>query len=216
MVSDRPPGGVRDDSEHQDPANLDRWTHDKFSGGATRGRRKGPDVPSALAQKTLAALSGGRTPPSDSPQPISSFNVKGASGATVEVRHLVPGTTAEDVAAIFGANGTILSATEVKGKANSVTVQVKFSNLSEANSAVKKFNGQEADGRILEVVVLDSTLLKKAIAAGVATPRETFDLLPDAPASRMRSDALMADPRAQVQTVPPIISPGNQQSRGFP
>jgi len=72
-----------------------------------------------------------------------------------------------------------VSAVEVAGKANSVAVQVKFSNLSEANNAVKKFHGQEADGRLLEVVTLDNTLLKKAIASGIATPRETFDLLPE-------------------------------------
>ncbi len=55
-------------------------------------------MPSALAQKSLAALTGGQTDATPTPSPILSFSVKGASGATVEVRNLVPGTTAEDVA----------------------------------------------------------------------------------------------------------------------
>jgi len=215
LLSDRPPGGFKDDVREEDPASLGRWTHDKFPGGAARGRRRGPDVPSALAQKSLAALTGGQTDAAPTPSPILSFSVKGASGATVEVRNLVPGTTADDVAAIFGDNGTILSAVEVAGKANSVAVQVKFSSLSEANNAVKKFHGQEADGRLLEVVTLDNTLLKKAIASGVATPRETFDLLPEPSSGGMRSDALMTDPRAQVQTTPPAISTGKQRGKGF-
>ena len=85
----------------------------------------------------------------------------------------------------------MLSANEVNtGNKNSVTVQVKFANYQLAADARQKFNGQQADGRILEVVILESSatasasLLRRALASGIAAPKGAeFDLLPDSGSS---------------------------------
>lgn len=105
MQSKRPPGGFRDDDDEQrDAVSVGHWAHDRYNSGehgAESKRRPGGALSqSHLAQRTLAALAGetsgarGRSKVASS-GPIS---VKGASATTVEVRNLVPGTTAEDVA----------------------------------------------------------------------------------------------------------------------
>lgn len=85
----------------------------------------------------------------------------------------------------------MLSANEVNtSNKSSVTVQVKFANYQHAADARQKFNGQQADGRILEVVILESSatssvsLVRRALASGLATPKGVeFDLLPDSGSS---------------------------------
>jgi len=234
LQSKRPPGGFREDDEEQrDADSVGHWAHDRYTGGERGGvskRRPGGALSqSHLAQRTLAALTGeasgarGRSKVASS-GPIS---VKGASATTVEVRNLVPGTTAEDVAAIFGdpdsSSPTVLSANEVNtSNKSSVTVHVKFSNYQLAADARQKFNGQQADGRILEVIILESSatssvsLVRRALASGIATSKDVeFDLLPDSGSNvgGFRSDALLGDARAQIQTAPPIISTANPRGR---
>lgn len=64
---------------------------------------------------------------------------------------------------------------------NSVTVQVKFANLADAEKAKKTFNGQMADGRTLEVAVLSNATANSGLttlASGAAIGKGQ-DLLPD-------------------------------------
>ncbi|KAF9513840.1 hypothetical protein BS47DRAFT_1393041 [Hydnum rufescens UP504] len=228
LQSSRPPGGFRDDDERGDAGAVGQWAHDRYSGGGRGDQRRpgGALSQSHLARKTLAALTGetsggrGRSKVASS-GPIS---VKGASATTVEVRNLVPGTTAEDVAAIFGdpdsATPTVLSAKEVDlNNKSSVTVQVKFANYQLAADARQKFNNQQADGRTLEVVILESPLRRRlpsfVVHSQLASrrPRVQNSISCQTPGVALvacdRSDALLGDARAQVQTAPPVITAAN-------
>jgi len=144
-------------------------------------------------QKALAAVngsSGGKN-----------INIRGASGVTVEVRELVKGTTAADVEAIFKRCGNVTGSKLVKSKGqDSETVHIKFENQDQASRAVQMFNNQAADGRILQVEVINNGLSAKG------TGIESIDaLLEDENngGSKLRSDAILAtDSRAQVMTNP--------------
>jgi hypothetical protein len=46
------------------------------------------------------------------------------------------------------------------------TVHVKFENQDQANKAVSMFNKQAADGRILEVEIINNGLYQKSVGGG--------------------------------------------------
>ncbi|KAF8309080.1 hypothetical protein DL93DRAFT_2170610 [Clavulina sp. PMI_390] len=176
-----------------------------------RRRPRKQIAPTELMSRAMADATGTALPTKGR----GALSVKGASGAVVEVRNLVKGTSAEDVQAIFSDSGSISSATEapssIKG---AVTVQLRFDKASDAEKACKTFDGQIADGRKLEVVVLSGGALG-ALSAGVSGMNTGDDLLPDAPAmgGGMRSDALLGDARAQVMTRPNIAGAAKRGGR---
>ena len=122
----------------------------------------GPVPPKAglnnIAQKALKEATGG----AKSDQQLS---IKGASqGNVVEVKGLAPGTTAEDVAAIFKRCGAVTDQKLVEGGQN-VRVRIHFKTAGAANAAVTKFNGQAADGEILSVTIVGSSATGQSLAS---------------------------------------------------
>lgn len=98
-----------------------------------------------------------------------SLSIRGASTRNVvEVSGLVPGTSADDVQAIFKQCGTITNATNM-GRRDDVIVRLTFKVEKDALDAVKKFNGQVADGRELKVSIVGgvNTSLSGRLGAGV-------------------------------------------------
>jgi hypothetical protein len=147
-----------------------------------------------------------------------SINIKGASGGmgnVVEVRGLVAGTSADDVKAIFQQCGPVTESKLMSPKtAADVVVRVVFKNPKDAQTAVAKFDGQNADGKRLGVKILGS--VSADLSHRLGNP-PTIDgsvdiLLGDSNGgSKMRSDAIMAvDSRATVMTAPPGTQPAEQ------
>lgn len=201
----RPPKG---DSDAQ-------WSHDLY---------EDPDRPSLSSRLTLNAAQP-RKPDSrlaqralrDATGDGKGLSIKGASSAplgnVVEVKGLVRGTTAADVEAIFKRCGTIVSSETASAKASeNVIVRLTFKQVANAEAAVAKFNGQPADGKILQVNIVGT----KAVGlsgrlAGVDVVEDSVDVLMeggDESASKMRSDSIIAsDPRASVLVAPPGTDP---------
>jgi len=195
LAANRPTGGV---------------DHVPDNEAAPRRQRK-TIASNELMSRALADATGGSQPSKGR----GAISVKGASGATVEVRNLVQGTTAEDVQAIFSDSGPITFASEIPSRIKgAVAVQLRFQNISDAEKARKTFDAQIADGRKLEVVVLSGGLLTNALG-GAVSQNSGFDLLPESPSggAGMRSDALLSDPRAHVMTTPNIVGAAKQRGR---
>jgi len=196
------------------------WSHDLYetelSNNSLSARLTAhPTAPKAnfttIAQKALRAA----TSPSFSSEQLS---IKGAStgsqGNVVEVTGLVPGTTAEDVVAIFKRCGVVSNAKTVPG-GDEVRIRVTFKSPSSASAAVQKFNNQPADGKTLSVRIVGSTSAGTTLGGrlggsdGLGLVREegSVDVLMDTDGdkgSKMRSDSLLhADPRAHVLLAPP-------------
>ncbi|EJD08430.1 uncharacterized protein FOMMEDRAFT_165017 [Fomitiporia mediterranea MF3/22] len=213
------------------------WKHDLYTGpGKTLGSRISDDVSTtttakvntsgaALALRQAIGLDSRRSSGAD-------LNIRGASAVgsnVVQVKNLAAGTTAADVEAIFKKCGPILEAytfgsyTTSKDK---VTVRLKFKNSEDAKTAVSSFNGKPADGNVLAVDIVGSasTALGGRLLGGSGVVVDgTVDVLMDDVAgssssggSKMRSDELLNDPRAQVLIVPPGVDPAeyNQSQRG--
>jgi len=153
-----------------------------------------------------------------------SINIKGASGAVgnvVEVRGLVAGTSADDVKAIFQQCGPVTESKLMPTKNGAdVVVRIVYKNPKDAQAAVSKFDGQNADGKRLGVKILGS--VSAGLSHRLANP-PTIDGSVDAligdsnGGSKLRSDAIMAaDTRASVLTAPPGTNPGgaNQGKNG--
>ena len=122
----------------------------------------GPAPPKAslntIAQKALKEATGAIK----SDQQLS---IKGASqGNVIEVKGLAPGTTAEDVAAIFKRCGVVTDQKLVEGGQN-VRVRLHFKTAGAANAAVTKFNGQPADGKILSVTIVGTSAAGQSLAS---------------------------------------------------
>jgi len=143
---------------------------------------------------------------------------------TVRVENLMEGTTAADVEAIFKAAGPILSSRQTKTR-GTVTIELVYKTSEGATEAVKRYDGQVADGQELRVTVVDKP--GGTSIAGAAngnsdsligrlgiTSKKGGDLLDDDDSgSGMRSDALLDDPRAQVITMD-AAEGGNGRERG--
>ncbi|KII95723.1 hypothetical protein PLICRDRAFT_34667 [Plicaturopsis crispa FD-325 SS-3] len=190
----------------------------------------------ALAQKALAHLA-----------PSSQLSIKGASTSTssaalakdgnvVEIRGLAPGTSTDDVEAIFKSVGPLLPqfSTTVPSAPGEIdkagpTVRVAYKAAASARAAVAKFHGAPADGRTLSVRVVGiqggGGLAGRLLASGgigiggnggggggdaMDLDRSVDVLLSSAAAdggSKMRSDTLLAAPGAQVLVAPPGADP---------
>ncbi|KZT39283.1 hypothetical protein SISSUDRAFT_1045738 [Sistotremastrum suecicum HHB10207 ss-3] len=201
----------------------DPWKHDMFASqnnieGGTLGARLAvppKSLPTSNSgeivgfQKALAAVNGRPVPSRGLSSKEESFNIRGASGVTVEVRELVQGTTAADVEAIFKRCGTVISSKLIPPPSGSQTetVHVKFQTQAAAEDAVSKFDNQPADGRLLKVSIISNpTISLKGAGAGNGGIVSVDALLGDSDeprGSKMRSDAILAtDARAQVITDP--------------
>lgn len=165
----------------------------------------------------------------------------GNSHTTVEVSGLVQGTTKEDVAAIFKRCGDIVSSKAVS-TAREVRIRVTFKDTKSAQNAVNTFDKQQADGKTLSVHIvginapptlagriadkngLSTVELEGSVdilMAGSADSGSYVAFLTGWPwaltrsSRKMRSDAMIKDPRAQVLVAPPGTDPAEYtQSRG--
>ncbi|KAJ3748521.1 hypothetical protein DFH05DRAFT_1438681 [Lentinula detonsa] len=214
--------------------NVDStWSHDLYSQHNSLSARLNlpaskPSLPpdAANGSKSLArkafrevfALSPSST--SRSSRGGEELIIKGAgsSGNVVEVSGLADGTTPEDVSAIFKRCGDITQSKLVSKRNEEVRIRITFKNPASAAGAVKSFNGVPADGKTLSVAVVGATsagtsLLGRFGKDGLGLVRQegSVDILmdsDDAPSgSKMRSDALTSDPRAQILVAPPGADP---------
>ncbi|QRV84099.1 RNA recognition motif protein [Ceratobasidium sp. AG-Ba] len=233
---DRPPTPER---------NTDaQWKHDKFAevndiAGGVLGARlfTGSTRTSGGAGKTRVAVdsarlaraigeanakngTGGRPVPLN--RAGSGLEIRGASsGATVEVRELVAGTTSADVKEIFQQHGEILSHKEVKPlpaghSADSVTVRLKFANQKDAEAVVQTYHGQKADGRVLSVRICDAPLVEgtaSLLSSGGKIDKSVDILAQPESSSKMYSDALLDDPSSIVVTRPFAPARGGRGGR---
>ncbi|KAF6760202.1 hypothetical protein DFP72DRAFT_805481 [Ephemerocybe angulata] len=187
------------------------WSHDLYESHNSLSARisGGPVPPKAslnnIAQKALKEATGAIR--------SDQLSIKGASqGNVVEVKGLAPGTTAEDVAAIFKRCGVITDQKLVEG-GNNPRVRLHFKTVASATSAVSKFNDQPADGKVLKVTIVGSSSAGQSLASrfgkdglGLIRQEGSVDVLmdtDDAPASKLRSDALLQSDRAHVLVAPP-------------
>jgi len=153
------------------------------------------------------------------PSSSRGLTIKGAGGLAniVEVSGLADGTTAEDVSAIFRRCGEITSSKLVSPRNQEVRIRVTFKTAAAASEAVKAFNGVPADGKTLLVRTVGTTssgttLLGRFGKDGLGLVRQegSVDVLMDSEpssGSKMRSDSLTSDPRAQVLVAPPGADP---------
>ncbi|GAA94999.1 uncharacterized protein L969DRAFT_97566 [Mixia osmundae IAM 14324] len=143
--------------------------------------------------------------------------------ATVLIRHLVDGTTAEDIKTAFSDYGTILSSKILNPGSPDLDAEVIFKLRVHAETAASALDGAIADGKRLSVTVQRPPQLApspKTLAiqrpqngakpqtpiAPVIAARELLSQ----PPSRLRSDAILAlDPRASRVTQP-IAEPDPQ------
>ncbi|KAF8907998.1 hypothetical protein CPB85DRAFT_1376449 [Mucidula mucida] len=202
--------------------NSDKqWSHDMFERENNLGARLNvapiPGVPvrTRLFVGGVEGATGGH------------LTIKGASTGqdnTVEVSGLVAGTTADDVKTIFKRCGEIISAKSVPG-GGELKIRVTFKNPKDAQTAVRTFDKQQADGKTLSVHVVGfnaapilANRLQGANGMSIAKQEGSVDILMGGSAdsgSKMRSDAMIQDPRAQVLVAPPGTDPKDYtQSRG--
>ncbi|THU85045.1 hypothetical protein K435DRAFT_822532 [Dendrothele bispora CBS 962.96] len=189
------------------------WSHDLFDQHNSLSARlnldptPGKPAFTPIIQKALrdAAVS-----PSN-----SGLSIKGAAnGNVIEVTGLVQGTTADDVAAIFKRCGEITAKKVIPG--SEVKIRLTYKTQSAAEQAVKIFDKQAADGKTLSVKIVGSTTAGTSLSSrfgddglGLVRQEGSVDVLMESSdsGSKMRSDALTSDPRAQVLVAPPGTNP---------
>ncbi|KAJ3499024.1 hypothetical protein NMY22_g19547 [Coprinellus aureogranulatus] len=193
------------------------WSHDMFeSHNSLSARISGP--PSSAPKAKLNSIAAKALKEATGANKGDQLSIKGASaqGNVVEVKGLAPGTTAEDVAAIFKQCGAVVDQKLVEGGKN-VRVRIHFKTAGAAKSAITKFHGQPADGKVLDVSIVGSSAAGQSLASrfgkdglGLVRQEGSVDVLmetDDAPPSKLRSDALLgSDPRAQVLVAPPATT----------
>ncbi|KAG6891502.1 hypothetical protein C0992_005641 [Termitomyces sp. T32_za158] len=204
----------------------DQWTHDLYDSGSLSARLDSkPTAPrlsiNAITQKALRAATD-PSPTSTRARPAQGdLSIKGASSSAnvVEVANLLSGTTPNDVAAIFSSCGEITAARLVTpADADSPRIRLTYKSPAHAVAAVAKFNNQPADGNVLSVRVIGATSagaglgvrLGGADGLGLVRQEGSVDVLMDSSedsGSKMRSDSLRGDPRAQVLVAPPGANP---------
>ncbi|KAI5118959.1 hypothetical protein M0805_009370 [Coniferiporia weirii] len=201
------------------------WKHDMYNGpGKSLNSRlsnasENPPRVNAngavLALRRAIGLAPGRSSTAD-------LSIRGASAAgsnVVQIENLASGTTAADVEAIFKRCGPIIeSYNHGPENASKVTVRLKFKSSDDAKRAVNEYNGKSADGNTLVVSIIGSasTSLGGRLEGGLSGTVDV--LLADAESepiggSKMRSDGLLSDPRAQVLTIPPGVDPVEYEQR---
>ncbi|KAI0079311.1 hypothetical protein K474DRAFT_1592266 [Panus rudis PR-1116 ss-1] len=189
----------------------DTWKHDLFNGGDEKGgkslgsrlsnSKSVPKINASIAEKALLEASGVK----------SSLSIKGASsrGNVVEVKGLAPGTTAEDVRAIFSQCGITTESKLMPSKPDDITVRVTFKHEADAQKAVITFNNQRADGRILTVKVVGGVNARLVGRIGPLQEDSVDALMQDdstKSASKFRADSVQ-DERAIVMVAPPGADP---------
>jgi len=195
------------------------WTHDMYEAGSLSARissKAGPPKISltTITQRALQEATAATT---------GELSIKGASATSnanvVEVSGLLVGTSPEDVAAIFKRCGEITNSKLVRG-GDDTRIRLTFKTPSGASSAVQKFNKQPADGKVLSVRLIGSTSSGTTLGGrlggldglGLVRDEGSVDVLIDAEesvGSKMRSDTLRGDPRAQVLVAPPGADPAD-------
>ncbi|PPQ66299.1 hypothetical protein CVT24_007295 [Panaeolus cyanescens] len=193
------------------------WSHDLYESHNSLSARLNlaPTAPKAslnpLAQK---ALKDAITPTGSG----TGLSIKGASGQgnVVEVSGLLPGTTPDDVAAIFKRCGQITEQKLSSKTKDDVRIRLTFKTPASAQTAIQKFNNQPADGKILSVKVVGNSGVSLAgrlgggDGLGLVREEGSVDVLmgsSDDTGSKLRSDMLISDPRAQVMVAPPGLDP---------
>ncbi|KAF9782389.1 hypothetical protein BJ322DRAFT_1010376 [Thelephora terrestris] len=199
-----------------------QWEHDMFLGGGSQksslvdrlsDQQKPPKVNMGAAVRALENATGSKD-----------ISIRGASvrGNLIEVKGLVGGTTADDVEAIFKRCGPIVkSYVQSPGPTDgSVVVRLVFKEERDALSAVKKFNGETADGRTLIVKSVGGQAVNLAarLDTGLSKDGSVDALITPPSTSKMRSDDIIAqDARAVVLLAPPGMNPKDyvqQPTRG--
>jgi hypothetical protein len=208
------------------------WSHDMYDRHNSLSARLNippskPTLPpaaagafSSIAQRAFRDAIAGPSTSTSRGTRGEELSIKGASssGNVVDVSGLVDGTTAEDVSAIFKRCGDISQSKVMSGRNEEVRIRVTFKNAASAAEAVKSFNGVPADGKTLSVRIVGAnsagtTLLSRFGKDGLGVVRQegSVDVLmesdADSSGSKMRSDALTSDPRAQVLVAPPGANP---------
>lgn len=191
-----------------------QWSHDLYTGDKLAARMNidvgPPKINSAQLRKAVQAATG-----------QSGINIKGAgqplaSANVVDVRGLVQGTTPDDVQAIFRACGHVVSAKKMPGN-DELCIRITYKEASAAASAVKKFDKQPADGKVLSVTIVGASSQGNTLGGrlggkdglGLVRQEGSVDVLIDSSegGSKMRSDSLINSDRAQVLTAPPGADP---------
>ncbi|KAI0783031.1 hypothetical protein C8Q75DRAFT_785527 [Abortiporus biennis] len=194
------------------------WEHDLYRDSDSRSlvsrlsnTKTSPKINLSAAERALREARGEK-----------GLSIKGASGRgnVVQVSGLAKGTTAEDVAAIFKRCGQITSqiVTARGDRGESVVVRLTFKEEKDAQSAVEKFHGQPADGRILNVKIVGGVDVSLSGRLGVIAHDGSVDaLIEDGPSkggSKLRSDEILAkDSRATVLVAPPGTNPADYIQR---
>ncbi|KAG6836555.1 hypothetical protein H0H93_006782 [Arthromyces matolae] len=172
---------------------------------------KAPFLPKALREATGATAK-------------SPLSIKGASSSpsanVIEVSNLLSGTTPKDVATIFSSCGEITTSRLVTPKdAESPRIRLTYKSPLHAQAAVTKYDGQAADGKTLSVKVVGAASAAVGLGVrlggsdglGLVRQEGSVDVLmsSDDSGSKMRSDSLKDDPRAQVLVAPPGANPAD-------
>ncbi|KZT23560.1 hypothetical protein NEOLEDRAFT_1136346 [Neolentinus lepideus HHB14362 ss-1] len=216
----RPPKGNPDEPWQHDLFDNPNADKRSLSARLSTGSVQPPKMNFGMADKALKDALGVER--SNSAGDIS---IKGASmrGNVVQVTGLVKGTTAADVEAIFKRCGAITKSTVVQTPSpnGDVTVRLTYKNAQDAQAAVKKFNGQQADGKTLHVKIVGGVNATLGGRLGLAVVDGSVDVLMDTDSgansgSKMRSDSIIAsDSRATVLIAPPGADPREYaQSQG--
>jgi hypothetical protein len=204
------------------------WSHDLYEQHNSLSARLGNVDSSGSASRT--ALNPYQKAVRDAVGNSGQLSIKGAGALNanvVKIEGLSPGTTAEDVQAIFKACGAIVSAKVVPASAKGVTVQIQFKEAKAATEAISKFHGQAADGGLLSVTLVGARSSGVTLGSRLGA-HDGLDLVRDEGSvdvlmqsnngdSKMRSDSLLkTDPRAQVLIAPPGANPADytQSTRG--
>ncbi|KAF5345338.1 hypothetical protein D9758_008422 [Tetrapyrgos nigripes] len=190
------------------------WSHDLFDQHNSLSARLNLDPTpgrtsiTPMIQKALREAGAGLS--------NSELSIKGAAvhGNVIEVTGLVQGTTADDVAAIFKRCGEITARKMMPG--SDVKIRLTYKAQDSAEQAVKTFDKQPADGKVLSVKIVGSTTAGTSLSSrfdkdglGLVRQEGSVDVLMESndSGSKMRSDALTSDPRAQVLVAPPGVDP---------
>ncbi|KIY68060.1 hypothetical protein CYLTODRAFT_453852 [Cylindrobasidium torrendii FP15055 ss-10] len=202
----------------------DKWSHDKFEQFNSLGARLGVDTPSPppprlhVTNAVRAAIVGATG------ASLDTINIRGASGShnVVEISGLLPGTTPADVKTIFQRCGEIVSAKSEPSP--DVRIRLTFKEPKSAQEAIKTFHNQQADGKTLSVKLVGvgatpnlAGRIQSKDGLAVVAQEGNVDMLlgSNDRGSKMRSDALMDDPRSHVLIAPPGANPRDySQQRG--
>ncbi|KAI0319259.1 hypothetical protein OF83DRAFT_1055310 [Amylostereum chailletii] len=199
-----------------------QWTHDMFADG------KPKSLSARMSSTPLGAPKINFNPVDRALKDAAGeLSIRGASGSmrrnVVEVTGLVKGTTPADVEAIFKQEGDIVRSVAVSTRDpnGDVAVRLVFKEDAHAQSAVKKFNGQMADGKRLGVRVVGGNNASLSGRMNVSAVEGNVDALVSdvSGGSKMRSDDILSDAdaraRAHVLLAPPGADPNEySQARG--